>query len=67
MKGDTMGKMSQSRNARMRGAVRRRRRKRAEHREKTRPIREAINAKKKAEGHPGWVANPPYWEDERFW
>jgi hypothetical protein len=59
-----MGRMSYSRNARVRGVVRRRRRKRAERREKTKPIREAINAKKKAEGHPGWVENPPYWWQE---
>ena len=54
-----MGKMNHSRSAKVRGAVRRRRRRRAEHREKTSPIREAINAKKKAEGHPGWIADPP--------
>jgi hypothetical protein len=66
-----MGKVRHARSAQKRGEVRKRRRKRAERREKTRPIREAINAKRRAEGHPGWVESytwpPRDWPEHWAW
>ncbi len=50
-----MGRMVHSKNAQTRGEVRKRRRVRAEHREKNAPVREQINEKRREEGHPGWV------------
>jgi hypothetical protein len=51
--------------AKLRGEARRRRRKRAEHREATKQIREARNTKMRAESHPGWV--PQHLEQEDLW
>jgi hypothetical protein len=60
-----MGNMHSSKSAKIKGQVRKRRRKRAEHREATKDIREARNAKMRAEGHPGWMPNQPvhWWDD----
>lgn len=52
-----------SRKAKLKGLAKRRRRHRLQRREATKEIREARNAKMRAEGHPGWVANPPWWDD----
>lgn len=48
-------KINQGHSARQKGARKARRRHRAERREATREIRERINARRRAEGHPGWV------------
>ncbi len=48
-----------SKQARTKGLARKRRQHRAERRAATASVREAINEKKRAEGHPGWVANEP--------
>lgn len=51
-----------SKNARKRGQARKRRRKRAERRAATAEVREAVNAKRRAEGHPGWAKGYiPWW------
>lgn len=50
-----------SNNAKLKSQARKRRRKRAERRVATAEIREAVNAKMRAEGHPGWVENQPWW------
>lgn len=42
------------------GAIRKRRRHRAERREATREIREKINEQRRDEGHPGWTHHPTY-------
>lgn len=47
-----------SRNAQARGQVRRRRRKRAERRRATEHIREKVNERMRAAGHPGWGEQP---------
>lgn len=61
--GNRQGPIKHSRTAKLRGEARKRRRKRAERREATAEIREARNAKMRAEGHPGWVnPNKPWWE-----
>lgn len=50
--------MHHSKEARTRGEVRRRRRQRAERREATAGLRNKVNEKRRAEGHPGWVEQP---------
>lgn len=57
-------KIIHSKSARRRGEARRRRRKRAERREATKGIRERVNERMRAEGHPGWVENTPRWMRE---
>jgi len=47
-------KRTDSKSAKARGALKKRRRKRAEHREATREVRERINEKMREAEHPGW-------------
>jgi len=46
--------------ANRKGRLKKRRRHRADRREATKEIREAINAKMRASGHPGWISPPDY-------
>ena len=53
-----------SKSAKKKGQVRKRRRKRAERRAATAPVREAVNDKRRAEGHPGWAQGyTPRWKN----
>lgn len=56
--GKRQSRMAHSKKAKIKGVVRKRRRHRAERRAATTSIREAVNEKRRAEGHPGWVESP---------
>lgn len=59
-----MGRITDSKRAKLKGQARKRRRKRAERRAATAPVREAVNKKMRAEKHPGWVEDPPWWSHQ---
>lgn len=55
-------KLYNPKSAKSKGEARKRRRKRAERRAATAAIREARNAKMRAEGHPGWAHATEHWQ-----